>query len=143
MAKDKYNTTWVRSPDDDARDERIALLVEGAVLTRMVCTELLYREDGHIYGVRVNSAVNVFCRWLQTRGYPSPSHLAYDIKSMVVENNCLDLLEELDDGAIVYQDYQLLLSADYPSEADSDMARLEEHLASYWSKHKSPAVLLR
>jgi len=123
-------------------DDEIDLLVGGAVLTRMFCAELKdCRALQGNCGKRVRSAARLLFQWVEARGYSRPSLLAYALKSTDVGRECFEVLQELLNGATVCDDYEVLMSADYSREADEDWARLQEHLASYWSKHGVPALL--
>jgi len=134
----------VTSSDPSAVDrfKAAALLLERAVLTRMVCRELIDKPEPEISrSSRADAAMNLLRAWIASRlavlGDIKPSS---GIDAMLVPEGCADLIEEIREGAKVCEDLTMLDSADTDSQWDGDMARITKSLDTYWCKHGSPAV---
>jgi hypothetical protein len=128
------------NPDDVDRFEAIDLLVQRAVLTRMVCRELAELPDGRFSRWRASTAHGFLMSWISSlpgyEGYPKAS---FDIDAMAVPDDCTQLLEEIRDGARVCEALAMLQSADTASDFDNDMRYLKEALDAYWQQHPSAA----
>lgn len=128
-------------PDEVDRFEAIDLLVQRAVLTRLVCRELLDRTEGKFSRWRTGSALGFLMQWINAL----PDSDQYQgasagIDSMTVPGDCLHLVAEIRDGARVCDALVMLQSADTPSDVMNDMMCLEKELEKFWRKHSSPAL---
>jgi hypothetical protein len=118
------------------RDQAIHLLIERAVLTRLVCRELLDVADD-LPNRRAKTALFLLLQWIggnlpqYVRGEPYPMD---GIDQMIVPDGCEKLLEEIRSGALVAQALFLYLMAD----SAADKAKLPSLLASYWKQHGAP-----
>ena len=134
----------VASSDPSAvdRSKAVTLLLERAVLTRMVCRELIDKPEPKISrSSRADAAVNLLRAWVASTLVVSGDISPWSaIDEMLVPEGCADLIEEIRDGAKVCQALSMLDSADTDSEWSEDMSRIEASLGAYWSKHGAPAV---
>jgi hypothetical protein len=129
-------------PSAVSRFEARELLLQRAVLTRMVCRELIEKPEAkRCLSSRADAALGFLMGWIYSQprcpSDPSPS---YGIDSMVVPDGCSELLEEIRDGSAACDALTGLRSADNDSEWDSDMSRIEGALEIYWNKHSSPTI---
>jgi hypothetical protein len=126
------------------RDQTIRLLAERAVLTRMVCRELL---DCDIRGGnrRSRTALFLLLRWI---GENHPESVRVEPRAtdgldrMIVQEGFSDILQEITDGAQVCQALFMLFAADNRIQVEHDCATIEARLKAYWIKHGS-AVPIR
>ena len=129
-------------PTEVTRFEARELLFQRAVLTRMVCRELLDKPEAELCrSSRADSALGFLMQWIysqpQCPADPKPSS---GIDTMIVPDGCLELLEEIRDGAVVCDALTWLDTADKDDEWESDMSRIKKALDNYWNKHKSPTI---
>jgi hypothetical protein len=129
-------------PSEVSRFEARQLLLQRAVLTRMVCRELFEKPGPkRCRSSRADAALDLLMGWIYSQPQcpisPRPSS---GIDSMVVPDGCSELLEEIRNGAAVCDALTWLDSADTDSEWESDMSRIEAALESYWNKHNSPTI---
>lgn len=129
-------------PSEVPRFEARQLLLQRAVLTRMVCRELMDKPEAKLSrSSRADAALGFLMEWIysqpQCSNFPRPSS---GIDSMIVPDGCSELQEEIRDGAAVCDALIMLDSADTDSDWQSDMSRIEEALENYWSKHNSPSI---
>jgi hypothetical protein len=90
----------IEARDAVARDQALWLLAERAVLTRAVCREL-QDSGGEFYGRRPFRALALLLEWVQSN-FPQPVATAENgLDTMVVPEDCQDLLREIRDGADV------------------------------------------
>jgi len=115
------------------RHQAINLLTERAVLTRLVCRELL-DGAGNLPNRRAKAALFLLLQWIGgnlpecRRGEPYP---ADGIDQMVVPEGYQKLLEEIRSGAQVAQAYFMYLMAD----STADKAKIPSLLTAYWKQH--------
>jgi hypothetical protein len=120
------------------RDQAIHLLTERAVLTRMVCSELL-DELGSDSRRLPTSQTSLFklLQWVRqnlpdcVQGEP---YLADGINQMAVPEGCDKLVEEIRSGAQVAQALALYLFCD----SYAHRGRNPDLLTSYWKQHGAP-----
>jgi inactivated superfamily I helicase len=62
------------------------------------------------------------------------------IDSMIVPDDCSELLEDIRDGAAVCDALTTLDSADTDSDWQSAMSSIEKVLENYWNKHNSSSI---
>jgi hypothetical protein len=129
-------------PSEVFRFEARQLLLRRAVLTRMVCRELIEKPEAkRCRSSRADAALDLLMAWINSQPQcpisPRPSS---GIDSMVVPDGCAELLEEIRDGAAVCDALTWLDSADTVSDSEADMSRIERALESYWNKHNSPKI---
>ena len=129
-------------PSAVSRFEARQLLLQRAVLTRMVCRELMDKpEVMHCRSSRADAALGLLMEWIYSQPQcPTSPHPSSGIDSMIVPDGCSELLEEILDGAVVCVALTMLDSADTDSDWQSDMSRIEKALENYWSKHNSPTI---
>lgn len=126
---------------DVERDHAVRLLIERAVLTRALCRELL-ESDGRFSDRRSDTALFLLLQWV---GQNLPAsvrvepHASDGIDSMVVPDDCQELLREIHDGAQVGDALFMLLTADNSLQADGDRSTLQKRLNAYWANHPSAA----
>jgi hypothetical protein len=129
-------------PGEVERDHAVRLLTERAVLTRSLCRELLDSDD-RFDARRPRAALSLLLQWV---GQNLPAsvrvepHASGGIDSMVVPDNCQELLQEIRDGAQVGEALFMLLTADNSLQADGDQATLRKRLDNYWANHTSPVA---
>jgi hypothetical protein len=120
------------------RDAALRLLSERAVLTRMLCRELLEAEEA-LPDRRVDTAFSILLSWIaqnfpeSTRTEPHPSD---GLDRMTVPEEGCHLLAEIADGAQVGEALFMWLTAETRMDADHDKAILRERLENYWAKHR-------
>lgn len=132
----------VRSSEPGAveRDAAISKLVDRAVLTRAVCTELRDGDGGFAHR-RSRHALLLLLFWIsdrqneQVRGEPAADDC---IDNMVVPKGYEPLVEEIKAGAKVCNALSMLLTADNGLQAERDRAVITKHLESYWQNHSVP-----
>lgn len=119
----------------------INMLLQRAVLTRLVCQELITKNsDGEFCGWRANIALGFLMQWIKSLpGSGQYFHASFGIDSMTVPEDCLHLIDEIRDGAEVCDSLLMLQSADTASDVVNDLMHIEEGLEVYWRKHQSPA----
>ena len=127
------------------RDQAIRLLTERAVLTRMVCRELLESDLGGA-DRRPETALYQLLRWINDN---QAAHIRVEaqaddgIDHMVVPDDYQDLVAEIRNGAQVCKALSLFMTADNQLQGDSDRALIRDRLAAYWERHHSPAPAIR
>lgn len=127
-------------PSEVDRFEAIDLLVQRAVLTRLVCRELVERRDGKFSRWRTDIALRFLMQWISS--LPGPEKFLHPwsrLDTMLAPNDCLHLVDEIRDGARVCDALTLLQCADTDSDAESDLVNLEKALNDYWEKHSIAA----
>ncbi|MCU1268367.1 MAG: hypothetical protein JWM21_4685 [Acidobacteria bacterium] len=128
-------------PGEVERDHATRLLSERAVLTRMLCRELL-DSNVQFNTRRSGTALSILLRWVgqnlpeSVRVEPHPSD---GIDRMAVPDDCGELLREISDGAQVGEALFMLLTADNSLQADGDRTTLRRRLDAYWTNHASAA----
>jgi hypothetical protein len=128
-------------PGQVERDHAIRLLTERAVLTRALCRELL-DSDGVFNTRRAGTVLSWLLNWVS---YSVPDsirvepHASDGLDSMVVPENCGELLQEIKDGARVCDDFFMLLTADNSIQSEGDRARIRKSLDAYWIEHEHAA----
>lgn len=134
----------VASSDPSAIEhfKALSLLLQRAVLTRMVCRELIDKPEPKITrSSRASAAMNLLTAWVASTLVATDDISPWSaIDEMLVPEGCDDLIEEIRDGAKVCEALSMLDSADTYSEWRGDMSRIEASLDAYWSKHGAPAV---
>lgn len=119
------------------RDAALRLLSERAVLTRMLCRELLEAKEA-LPDRRVDTAFSILLRWI-AENFPesvrTEPHASDGLDRMTVPEAGRHLLAETTDGARVGEALFMWLTADTMMDADHDKAILRERLESYWAKH--------
>lgn len=137
----------VASSDPSAVDrfKAVTLLLERAVLTRMVCRELIDKPEPEISrSSRADAAMNLLRAWVASRlDVPGDIKPSSAIEAMLVPEGCDDLIEEIRDGAKVCEALSMLDSADTDSDWNGDMSRIKGSLDAYWSKRGAPALTQR
>lgn len=124
-------------PGDMDRYTAIDRLIQRAVLTRMVCQELLERPVAPFNRGRVDGALGFLMTWLNSFPETIHSSRASDgIDAMAVPDDCRQLWEEIRDGSKVCDGLLMLQSADSDSDYQSDVARIVQALAVYQEKHQ-------
>jgi hypothetical protein len=122
------------------RDQAIHLLTDRAVLTRMVCRELLDAigdDPRRLPGRRSLTALYMLTQWIGqnlpdcVQGTPYPVN---GIDQMVVPEGYQKLFEEIRSGTQVAQALALYFVCD----SDADRARIPDLLTSYWKQHAAP-----
>ena len=128
-------------PGEVERSDAIHLLSERAVLTRAVCRELIDEAHRGERSWRVQSALTLLLRWVD-RHFPGSEDLYLNadrgLDRMVVPGGCLEVMQEIRDGAQV----AVALAWSYTADAcdlESDLERLRETLEAYWAKHPEAA----
>jgi hypothetical protein len=125
------------NPGDVERDEAIYLLTERALLTRMVCQELLGAQ-GDFFTRRPRAALGMLLVWIQ-ENFPDSvvieSHARDGIDEMTVPEECQALLQEIRAGANVCEALFMLTTADTSSEVEHDEQQLREALDKYRESH--------
>jgi hypothetical protein len=125
------------------RDAALRRLSERAVLTRMLCRELL-EADGRLPDRRVMAALSSLLSWIaqncpeSVRVEPHPSD---GLDGLEILEDERDLLAEVRNGAQVGEAFFMLMTADTSGAAEHDKAVLRERLESYWTKHAVAARL--
>jgi hypothetical protein len=127
------------------RDQAIRLLTERAVLTRMVCRELL---DSDIHGSdrRPQAALYSLLRWIDEnqREHVRIEPQADDgLEHMVVPEGYAELVPELEAGAKVCKALFMLFTADNGLQAAHDRATIKTRLTAYWEQHPHPFPIMR
>lgn len=129
------------NPNEVDRFEAIDLLVQRAVLTRLVCRELSDRTDERFSRWRTDRSLNFLMQWinssLEPGDYFKPS---FGIDAMSAPDDCLHLIDEIRDGARVCDALAMLQTADTESDVMNDMMNIEEQLRIYWQKHGNAAL---
>ena len=128
-------------PGDVDRDAAIHWLTMRAVLTRNVCRELL-ESEGAFSSRRSNIASGILIEWVEQNfpeSFVAEANADSGLDTMVVPDDCQELMKEIRDGAWVCQCLFRLMTADHLWEADQDRAGLKSVLDKYWKEH--PAVV--
>src|ERR1700722_17575637 len=119
------------------RDTALRLLSERAVLTRVLCRELL-EANGHSPERRAVTALSILLRWVAQK-FPESvrvePHASDGLDRMAIPEEAQSLFAEVSDGSQVAESLSMLLTADTTGEARHDEAVLRERLESYWAKH--------
>jgi hypothetical protein len=124
------------TPGAVERDAALVLLVERAVLTRMLCTEA--QDHFSKLSRRPDAAFGFLLGWID-RKFPNRSRGPYaadGIAEMVVPKGCEPLMEEIRAGTEVAKAYEMLQTADSSVQLQGDKARLREQLDNYWSRYR-------
>jgi hypothetical protein len=122
------------------RDAAIGMLVDRAVLTRMVCIELRDGDGGFAHR-RSRRALYQLLHWIThhqaawVHGEPGAGD---GIDHMVVPDGYQPLLEEIKAGAKVCYALFRLFTADTGLQAESDRTAIKKQLDSYWQNHVMP-----
>ena len=128
-------------PGDAEHDKALRLLTQRAVLTRALCQELL-DSQGRFSDRRSTAALSILLQWV-AQNLPESvrvePHASDGIDSMVVPDDCQELLREIHDGAQVGDALFMLLTADNSLQADGDQSTLQKRLNAYWANHPSAA----
>lgn len=136
-----YRLVKSSNPGAVERDNAVRLLVERAVLTRSLCRELL-ESDGNFSDRRPTTTLALLLQWV-AQNLPASvrvePHPADGLESMVVPDDCQELLQEIQDGAQVGEALFMLMTADNSFQADGDRAQIRKRLDDYWADHPSPA----
>jgi hypothetical protein len=122
------------------RDAAISLLVDRAVLTRMVCEEL---RDGDVRFAhrRSRNALFLLLRWIadnQSEWVSGEPGAGDGIDHMRVPEGYEGLLREIKAGAQVCKALFLLFTADNGLQAEDDRAAIKNEMTSYWANHLVP-----
>src|SRR4051812_26150033 len=130
--------TGSSTPGAVEQDAALVLLVQRAVLTRMVCNEaqLHLRRSTR----RSVEALGFLLGWIGAR-FPHPIHgpdAADGLAEMVVPKGCEPLMEEIRAGTKVVEAFAMLMTADNSLQLEGDQAKLRKQLESYWSRHSEP-----
>lgn len=132
------------NPSDVERYRVVALIVQRAVLTRMVCRELEENPTPPFNRFRVDTALSLLMDWiLSNPEWADAFRASFGIETMTVPADCLALFEELKAGAAICDDVQMLQCSDTASDYNSDAARIMDGLAIYRDKHGIAACLPR
>lgn len=119
------------------RDAALRLLSERAILTRMLCRELLEAKEA-LPDRRVDTAFSMLLSWI-AENFPesvrTEPHASDGLDRMTVPEEGRHLLAEIADGAQVGEALFMWLTADTRMDADHDKAILGERLDGYWAKH--------
>mgnify|MGYP003488483151 CR=1 FL=1 len=129
------------NPNKVDRFEAIDLLVQRAILTRLVCRELMNRTDEGFSRWRTDCSLSFLMQWIKSSLEPgeyfSPS---FGIDAMTVPDDCLHLIDEIRDGARVCEALAMLQTADTASDVMNDMMNIEKQLNIYWQRHGTAAM---
>lgn len=123
------------------RRESLLLLNARAVLTRLVCQELL-ASNGDFENGRCLVALNLLLKWIQEN---FPESIVFEpragdgLDQMFVPDDSVGLFEEIKAGVQVCDALWMLTFSDTPSETTSDKLRISGCLSEYWSKHAEVA----
>ena len=130
------------NPSDVDRCEAIGLLVQRAVLTRMVCQELIDRTNNEFNcRWRADTALGFLMEWISLLTGSEEVFSATDgIDLMSIPDDCLHLIDEIRDGARVCDALAMFQSADTKSDVMNDTIHLKKQLNTYWKKHSSVAL---
>jgi hypothetical protein len=123
------------------RDNAIHLLTERAVLTRMVCFELVDIVHRRSVDRRVHTALSLLSAWVHEKMPGSvrvEPHPADGINEMTIPAGYEKLVEEIRAGARVGEALFMYYTADTSYQADQDWASVQERLAQYWAEHRVP-----
>ena len=123
------------------RDIAIHLLTERAVLTRMVCFELVDIVHRRSVDRRVHTALSLLLAWVHENMPGSvrvEPHPADGINEMTIPAGYEKLVEEIRAGAQVGEALFMYYTADSCYQADQDWASVQERLAQYWAAHRGP-----
>ena len=123
------------------RDNAIHLLTERAVLTRMVCFELLDVVHRRLVDRRIHTALSLLLAWVHENMPGSvrvEPHPADGINEMTIPAGYEKIVEEIRAGAQVGEALFMYYTADTTYRADQDWARVQERLAQYWAEHRVP-----
>lgn len=119
------------------RNSELRLLSERAVLTRMLCRELV-EAQGDLPDRRVSTALFILLSWI-AQNFPqsirTEPHPSDGLDQMVVTAEGQGLLAEIREGAKVGEALSMLMTADSSIAAQHDKAVLRERLEIYWAKH--------
>jgi hypothetical protein len=113
------------------RDNAIHLLTERAVLTRMVCFELLDVVHRRLVDRRVHTALSLLLAWVHENMPGSvrvEPHPADGINEMTIPAGYEKIVEEIRAGAQVGEALFMYYTADTTYQADQDWARVQERL---------------
>ena len=128
-------------PGAVGRDNAIHLLTERAVLTRMVCFELVDIVHRRSVDRRVHTALSLLSAWVHEKMPGSvrvEPHPADGINEMTIPAGYEKLVEEIRAGAQVGEALFMYYTADTSYQADLDWASVQERLAQYWAEHRVP-----
>jgi hypothetical protein len=118
------------------RDRAIWLLIERAVLTRLVCRELA--ETTKRTGRRPVTALDLLLGWVNQH-FSSFVHVephARDgLEAMAVPEGCEDLYQEIVAGTEVCEALFMAMTADSPNFQTRDLKRLDALLKHYLDAH--------
>ena len=123
------------------RDNAIHLLTERAVLTRMVCFELVDIVRRRSVDRRVHTALSLLLAWVHEKMPGSvrvEPHPADGINEMTIPAGYEKLVEEIRAGAQVGEALFMYYTADTSYQADQDWASVQERLAQNWAEHRVP-----
>jgi hypothetical protein len=119
------------------RDTALRLLSERAVLTRMLCRELV-ESNGDLPDRRVSTALSILLIWI-ARNCPESvkvePHPSDGLDRMAIPEGGQDLLAEIREGARVGEAFFMFMTADTSRQAKHDEAVLRERLEHYWARH--------
>ena len=134
------------NPNEVDRFEAIDLLVQRAVLTRLVCRELMIslelknRTGEGFSRWRTDCSLSFLMQWIKSSLEPDEYFRpSFGIDAMTVPNDCLHLIDEIRDGARVCEALAMLQTADTASDVMNDMMDIEK-LKIYWERHGTAAM---
>ncbi len=137
----RFRVVHSSEPGAVERDRAIWLLTDRAILTRLVCRELL--EATQRTGRRPVAALDFLLAWVNQH-FASFVHVephARDgLESMVVPQGCETVYEEVVDGTEVCEALFMAMTADSPNALKRDLERLDAVLAHYMEIHGAPAT---
>lgn len=129
------------NPNEVDRFEAIDLLVQRAVLTRLVCRELMNRTDERFSRWRTDCSLSFLMQWIKSSLEPDEYFRpSFGIDAMTVPDDCLHLIDEIRDGARVCEALAMLQTADTASDVMNDMMNIEKQLNIYWQRHGTAAM---
>lgn len=118
------------------RDETIRLLSERAVLTRMVCRELMDSADPA--DRRPHAALFVLLSWIaanRAESSPIEAQANEGLDRIIPPEGYADLLAEIKAGAEVCRTLFLLFTADNRLQAAQDRDAIQTRLSNYWTQY--------
>ena len=130
------------TPGAIERDDAIEILTTRALLTRMVCREML-EANGNYFGRRPRAALGLLLGWIQdnfSECVVIEPHARDGLDSFVVPDSYTGLFQEIKDGAGVAEALFMLMTADTKMEVDHDKEAIRKALLWYWQNHEQ-AVL--
>jgi hypothetical protein len=125
------------TPGAVERDSALVLLVERAVLTRMLCTEA--QDHFSKLSRRPDAAFGFLLGWID-RKFPNRSRGPYaadGIAEMVVPKGCEPLMEEIRAGAEVAKAYEMLQTADSSVQLQGGSTTTDTQLASFRNRART------